>query len=145
GRYAAAQAAAGAATNATVAAQYRQIVSSALATAGTRILSASLAMLATVMRTVLMASVIGIAFAGLGVVIEKVTAKMNENRVITEEMEKNNNTLIDSYRNTEGGLEKLINEYDRMNKAVQSGDIKKGTTEYNEYVEVTNRLAELMP
>ena len=102
-------------------------------------------MLATVMRTVLMASVIGIAFAGLGVVIEKVTAKMNENRVITEEMEKNNNTLIDSYRNTEGGLGKLIDEYDRMNKKVENGSIKKGTTEYNEYVEVTNRLAELMP
>lgn len=84
-------------------------------------------------------------FFVLGAIIEKIISSVAKQKKITEQIAKNNKTLVNSYRNTEGGLDKLADEQDKLQDRFDSGAIKEGTEEYARYIEVTNKLAEKLP
>jgi TP901 family phage tail tape measure protein len=109
------------------------------------VFAGKLAVVKTALRGLLASTGIGIAFVALGFAMEKLIGWFDKQKRMNEKVEKSNKQLIDSYRNTEGGLESLINKQAELQAKVNNGSIKEGTDAYNEYVAVTNQLAEKMP
>lgn len=87
-------------------------------------------------------------FTAIGMGIEWIVGKFNEQREAQKELEESNRTLAESYSNyarAEETLEDLINKHDELKKAVNSGEIKEGTDAYNEYLQVNQELADALP
>lgn len=98
-----------------------------------------------VVRSMMASTVVGLVFVAIGYGLEKLMAHFEKQKRIAEKVEKANKQLIDSYRNVEGGLENLAKKQADLQSQVDLGVIKEGTDAYNEYVAVTNKLAEKMP
>jgi len=90
-------------------------------------------------------TIVGFAFVAIGIAVEKLINGFEKAKRAQEKIKKANDQLIDSYRNTAGGLEALIAKQEKLQFRVDSGAIKEGTDAYNEYVGITNQLAEKMP
>ncbi|MCR4361979.1 phage tail tape measure protein [Bacillus subtilis] len=108
-------------------------------------LTAGIRAVGVALKGLLASTGVGLAFVALGVAIEKLIGHFEKQKKIQEKIERDNKALVDSYRNTAGGLENLIKKQQELQDKVNSGTIKEGTDAYNEYVQVTNDLAEKMP
>lgn len=84
-------------------------------------------------------------FFAVGKAVEFFVGKLEEQREIQRKVKESNDKLVDSYRNTEGGLDSLVDKYNTLNGRVQRGLIQEGTDEYEEYLEINNELADRMP
>jgi TP901 family phage tail tape measure protein len=108
-------------------------------------LATGLRMVKTAFMSMLASTGIGLAFVAVGIAIEKLIGHFQKQKKIAEETEKANKSLVDSYRNTEGGLEALINRHIELQDKVNTGAIKEGTDAYNEYLEVNQKISKAMP
>jgi TP901 family phage tail tape measure protein len=97
------------------------------------------------LKSALISTGIGAVIVVVGVLIEKLVSWASKQKKIKEETEKATKKLIDSYRNTEGGLDNLIDKHVELQKAVDNGSIKEGSEAYNEYLEVNQKIAKQMP
>lgn len=99
----------------------------------------------SVLKSLAWSTVIGGIFFAIGSGIEWFIRKQQEQKRVQEEVEKMNKQLVDSYRNTAGGLEALVEKYNKLKFKVDTGQIQEGTEAYNEYLKVNQELAEKMP
>jgi TP901 family phage tail tape measure protein len=96
-------------------------------------------------RSFLASTVIGAVFVAIGYGLEKLIGYFQKQKQVAEETEKANKTLVDSYRNTEGGLDNLIKKHEELQSKVDSGAIEEGTEAYNEYLKVNQQVADALP
>src|SRR5699024_1825071 len=57
---------------------------------------------------------IGAIFVGISWAIEKLVGKYQEQKQAQKELEESNDALVESFRNTEGGLEALVDKHERL-------------------------------
>lgn len=97
------------------------------------------------LRGALISTGIGAILVGIGFAIEKLVSHFAKQKQIAEETEKANKALVDSYRNTEGGLDNLIKKHEELQEKVDSGAIKEGTEAYNDYLQINQQVADALP
>lgn len=104
----------------------------------------SLRALAVSFRGLLMTALpIGIAFAAIGFITEKLLSKQQEQRKLQEEIASENKQLAESYAQNSERISELATKYDELQTAIKNNEVDPDTMK--EYVEVQNELAELLP
>ncbi len=101
----------------------------------------------TAMKSVLASTGVGLLFVGIGIALEGLIKKYEDYKQAEKDLEESNNQLVDSYRNTAGGLEALVDKHTDLTSKLKEngGNIEEGTEAYNEYLAVNQELAEKMP
>lgn len=134
-----------------VASTYASVTATVAATGVTGLFSTALVGLRTVaglatvaLRGLMIATGIGIAFAGVGFIIEKLTNIISDNIQKQEEFDtylnKNSSALTDNRE----AVEELITKYNDLSTAKENG-IAWDSTKEEEYLKVQQRLGELYP
>ncbi|AZU98925.1 putative tail tape measure protein [Bacillus phage pW2] len=85
----------------------------------------------------------GAVFFAIGAGIEFFIGKIQKAKQEQEALEKRINESVNAYRKSADGLEGLLSQYEKFEKAGDS--IKKGTREYDEFMIVQSKLAQAMP
>ncbi|UGO50799.1 tail length tape measure protein [Bacillus phage vB_BanS_Sophrita] len=85
----------------------------------------------------------GAVFFAIGAGVEFLIGKYQKAKQEQEALEKRINESVNAYRKSADGLEGLLSQYEKFEKAGES--IKKGTREYDEFMIVQSKLAQAMP
>jgi len=134
-----------------VASTYAQSAASISASGTTGIFAGALTGLRTVaslttvaLRGLLIASGIGIAFAGVGFIIEKLTNVMSENIQKQEELDNYNKKNIEAITLNKNSVESLISTYKELSDQKESGSQWDADNE-EEYLKIQQQLSEVFP
>jgi TP901 family phage tail tape measure protein len=95
---------------------------------------------AVTFKAMLASTLIGGAFVALGIAIEKIMKLYNEKKQKEEELVKMNKKMVDSYRQSEDGLQGLAKKYEDL-----SNITNRTTEQQSELDGVTKSLAERLP
>lgn len=91
-------------------------------------------------KAMLAETVIGAAFVGLGIVIEKLVSHMADQQRKTEELNKLNAKMVTSYRQHADGMQSLIARYEQLNNKQN-----KSKQEQSEFISLQKELASSIP
>ncbi|MGZ9868110.1 phage tail tape measure protein [Priestia endophytica] len=103
--------------------------------------------LSTALRGVMASTGIGLLFVGIGVGVEKAISAISNYNTKQKEMKKANDDMAKSYTNNSTEINKLVADYERLNSTYANAKPKEmeGDEGYQEYLDVQNRLNQLMP
>jgi len=96
-------------------------------------------------KAILSAGAFGLAFAGIGWVIEKVIGHFQKLKAEQEAVERTTNKMVEGYRKNMDTVGSLTEKYQAMSEAFKNGAIEEGTKEYDEFLIVQSKLAEILP
>lgn len=114
-------------------------------TTATATQTAAVRTLSTAWKGLLASTGIGIAFAVIGIALEKIISKMGEARQKSEDLASYNRQLAESYESNKEAIDGLAEEYERLSKANREGLLAEGTEEHQRYLDVQEELARLLP
>jgi len=87
---------------------------------------------------------VGLIFTGIGFAIEKLLGSVGKARQEMEEFESKNKQLLMSFKENQGTISSLADEFANLDNQVKSGKTL-DSEELQRYKDVANELAELMP
>src|SRR5690606_35683951 len=91
----------------------------------------------------LMATGIGAIAVGLGIGIDYLLRKSGEARERTEELERKNRELSNSYKANQEDVKNLSAQYERLSKTIGSGEYS--NEDLQKFFSIRSQLANLMP
>ncbi|QOV08246.1 tape measure protein [Bacillus phage Kirov] len=116
-------------------------VGGAFANAGKSVLSFGLSF----GKAVLSMGAFGLAIGAIGWAIEAVIGHFAKLKAEQEAVDRATQKMVDGYRKNMDTVGGLVEKYDAMSKAFASGAIQKGTEEYDQFLIVQSKLAEILP
>lgn len=96
-------------------------------------------------KAVLSMGAFGLAIGAIGWAIEAVIGHFSKLKAEQEAVDRATQKMVDGYRKNMDTVGGLVEKYDAMSKAFASGAIQKGTEEYDQFLIVQSKLAEILP
>lgn len=105
--------------------------------------AASATLFSGALRSILLASGVGVALVALGFAVEALIGKMAKQRELTESIAESSRLMTASYSENTERVNELADSYSRLENIAKGGNIDTETAK--EYLSVQNELATLMP
>ncbi|UUV45937.1 tape measure protein [Bacillus phage vB_BanS-Thrax1] len=96
-------------------------------------------------KAVLSMGAFGLAIGAIGWAVEAVIGHFQKLKAEQEAVERTTNKMVDGYRKNMDSVGGLVQQYEAMSKAFANGAIQKGTEEYDKFLIVQSKLAEILP